>query len=41
MFNWVNYAIPAANVSSPTTFGRITSSLGDPRQMQFALKFYY
>ena len=41
VFNWVNYAIPAASVASPTTFGRITSSLGDPRQMQFAVKFYY
>jgi len=41
VFNWVNYAIPAGNVANAATFGRITSSLGDPRQMQFAVKFYY
>jgi len=42
VFNWVNYAIPSGrSVATPATFGRITGSLGDPRQMQFAIKFYY
>ena len=41
VFNWVNYAIPAGSVANAATFGRITTSLGDPRQMQFAIKFYY
>ena len=41
VFNWVNYGFPASNVSNPTTFGRITSSLGDPREMQMAIKFYF
>ncbi|MGE0452435.1 MAG: TonB-dependent receptor [Vicinamibacteria bacterium] len=41
VFNWVNYAIPGQSVANPTSFGVITSSLGDPRQMQFAVKFYY
>ncbi|MGE0816864.1 MAG: carboxypeptidase regulatory-like domain-containing protein [Vicinamibacterales bacterium] len=41
LFNWVNYGFPAANVSNQGTFGRITSTLGDPREMQFAVKFYF
>ena len=41
LFNWVNYGFPAANVSNQGTFGRITSTLGDPREMQLAVKFYF
>jgi hypothetical protein len=41
VFNWVNYAIPGQSVANAATFGRVTGSLGDPRQMQFAVKFYY
>ncbi len=41
MFNWVNYGFPAANISNLGTFGRITSSIGDQREIQLALKFYF
>ena len=41
LFNWVNYGFPASNISNPGTIGRITSTLGDPREMQFAVKFYF
>ena len=41
LFNWVNYGLPAANVVNLNTFGRITSTLGDQREMQLAVKFYF
>jgi hypothetical protein len=41
VFNWTNYGFPASNVSNSATFGQITSTLGDPREMQFAVKFYF
>jgi hypothetical protein len=41
VFNWTNYGFPAANVSNQATFGQITSTLGDPREMQLAVKFYF
>jgi hypothetical protein len=41
LFNWVNYGFPASNISNLGTFGRITSSIGDQREIQLALKFYF
>ncbi|MBI4477270.1 MAG: TonB-dependent receptor [Acidobacteria bacterium] len=41
LFNWVNWGFPAANASNLATFGRITSTLGDPREVQMAVKFYF
>ena len=41
LFNWVNYGFPAANISNLGTFGRITTSIGDQREIQLALKFYF
>jgi hypothetical protein len=41
LFNWVNYGFPAANISNLGTFGRITTSLGDQREIQIAAKFYF
>ena len=41
LFNWVNYGFPAANISNLGTFGKITSSIGDQREMQVAVKFYF
>jgi len=41
LFNWVNYGFPAASISNLGTFGRITTSIGDQREIQLALKFYF
>jgi outer membrane receptor protein involved in Fe transport len=41
LFNWTNFNFPAANVSNPNSFGQITSSLGEQREMQLAVKFYF
>jgi len=37
-FNHNNFGLPSANIRS-STFGRITSSAGNPREMQFALRY--
>ena len=41
LFNWVNYDFPAASVANPATFGKITATIGGPREMQMAVKFYF
>jgi hypothetical protein len=41
LFNNVNFGFPAASVASPAAFGRITSTIGTPREMQLAVKFYF
>ena len=43
LFNSPIYGLPIPNVSIPSTFGTVTSMANNytPRQMQFALKFYY
>ena len=41
LFNWVNFGFPGSSVSNLNTFGRITSTLGDPREIQLAVKFYF
>ena len=41
VFNWSNFANPASDVSSPTTFGTISAMSVNPRIMQFGLKFEF
>ena len=40
MFNTPQFGLPERNVNS-SAFGRITTLSGDPRLMQFALKFSF
>jgi hypothetical protein len=39
--NWANFANPASDVSSPSTFGRISAMSVNPRIMQFGLKLEF
>lgn len=38
VFKWPNFANPAGDVSSPSTFGEITAMSVNPRIMQFGMK---
>jgi outer membrane receptor protein involved in Fe transport len=40
-FNHPNFANPAADYSNPLGFGKVTSTVGNPRQIQVAGKFYF
>jgi hypothetical protein len=41
VFNWLNFANPASDVSTPSTFGKISAMSVNPRIMQFALKLEF
>jgi carboxypeptidase family protein/TonB-dependent receptor-like protein len=41
MFNTPQFGLPAANISNTGTAGTISTLAGDPRVMQFALKFVF
>jgi hypothetical protein len=41
IFNHANFGPPARTMSTPTTFGQITSTIGLPRTIQFGLKYYF
>jgi len=40
VLNWNNYAIPSRGFGG-STFGRISSTIGSPREMQVAVKLYF
>jgi hypothetical protein len=40
-FNWIQWGSPGSNVSNPGTFGRISNTIHQPRELQFAVKFYF
>ena len=43
-FNFTNtpsFAPPAAGLDAPATFGRITDTVSNPRNLEFALKFHF
>jgi hypothetical protein len=40
-FNLVNFGPPGRNISSPGTFGAITSQVNSPRNIQFTAKFLF
>lgn len=40
-FNHANFANPSADTSNTATFGKVNSTVADPRQIQLAAKFYF
>ena len=40
LFNHANFSNPVTALTSPT-FGQLTGTTGDPRIIEFGLKFYY
>jgi hypothetical protein len=40
-FNHANFANPAASLTNTTTFGKVSATVNDPRQIQMAAKFYF
>ena len=39
--NHPNFSPPAVNIAQPATFGFITNTIGNPRNIEFGLKFYF
>ena len=39
--NHANFAPPARDINVPNTFGLITTTVGTPRVLELALKFYF
>jgi len=40
-FNHANFASPSASVATPATFGKVSSTVNNARQIQMAAKFYF
>jgi hypothetical protein len=40
-FNHANFANPAASLTNTATFGKVSSTVNDPREIQMAAKFYF
>jgi hypothetical protein len=40
-FNHANFANPASSLTNIATFGKVSSTVNDPRQIQMAGKFYF
>ena len=41
LFNHANFANPATSMSNTATFGKVSSTVNDPREIQMAGKFYF